>query len=325
MGDASQEEIVAAITGAEFGQIEERRGMSNERAGGGAAAATADLEVEPEEPRNDILRRFVQGDLAELRVVLVLAVIWAIFYLQEERFLSSVNLTNLVLQATAVGLVAIGVVLVLLLGEIDLSVGAVSGLCAAIMAVLAEKEGWSPYLAIAAGVACGTAIGFFQGSIFTRFGIPSFVVTLAGLLAWPGFQLEVLGETGTVNITDPKITGLTNTFYSDTVGWIIGILAIAAFAGFGVAGTAAPRAGGPAVPPISTLVIRIVLVAVAVLVAIWVLNDDRGVPLAALILVGFVLFFFYITTKTTFGRHIFAVGGNAEAARRAGINVRRCA
>ena len=111
--------------------------------GGGAAAATADLEVEPEEPRNDILRRFVQGDLA-LQVVLVLAVIWAIFYLQEERFLSSVNLTNLVLQATAVGLVAIGVVLVLLLGEIDLSVGAVSGLCAAIMAVLMRKEGWSP-------------------------------------------------------------------------------------------------------------------------------------------------------------------------------------
>ena len=93
-------------------------------------------------------------------------------------------------------------------------------------------------------MACGTAIGFFQGSIFTRFGIASFVVTLAGL-SWPGFQLEVLGETGTVNITDPKITGLTNTFYSDTVGWIIGILAIAAFAGFKVAGTAAPR-GGPA-------------------------------------------------------------------------------
>jgi D-xylose transport system permease protein len=291
--------------------------------GGGAAAATADLEVEPEEPRNDILRRFVQGDLAELRVVLVLAVIWAIFYSQEERFLSSVNLTNLVLQATAVGLVAVGVVLVLLLGEIDLSVGAVSGLCAAIMAVLAEKEGWSPYLAIAAGVLCGTAIGLFQGSIFTRFGIASFVVTLAGLLAWPGAQLEVLGETGTVNITDPKITGLTNTFYSDTVGWIFAILAIAAFAGLGLMARQRRLREDLPVPPISTLVIRIVLVAVAVLAAIWVLNDDRGLPLAVLILLGFVLLFFFITTKTTFGRHIFAVGGNAEAARRAGINVQR--
>ena len=177
--------------------------------GGGAAAATPEIDVE--QPRADLFRRFVAGDLAGLRVVLALALIWLIFYAQEERFLSSVNLSNLVLQMTAVGLVSIGVVLVLLLGEIDLSVGAVSGLCAAVMAVLSVKEGWSPYLAIAAGVLTGTAIGLFQGFWFTRFGIPSFVVTLAGLLAWPGFQLEVLGETGTVNITDPKITGLTIT------------------------------------------------------------------------------------------------------------------
>jgi D-xylose transport system permease protein len=290
---------------------------------GGGAAATTPVEVEPEQPRRDVLRRFIQGDLAELRVVLVLAVIWLIFYVQEDRFLSSVNLTNLVLQATAVGLVAVGVVLVLLLGEIDLSVGAVSGLCAAIMAVLAEKEGWSPYLAIAAAVLAGTAIGLFQGSVFTRFGIPSFVVTLAGLLAWPGAQLEVLGETGTVNITDPKITGLTSTFYSDTVGWIVALLGIGAFAAFSLLGRQRRVREGLPAPPLSTLVIRIALVAVAVLVATWVLNDDRGLPLAVLILLGFVLFFYYVTTKTTFGRHIYAVGGNAEAARRAGIGVQR--
>jgi D-xylose transport system permease protein len=296
--------------------------MSAQAGGGGAAAATADVEVE-QPPRLDLVRRFIQGDLAELRVVLILAVIWVIFYVQEDRFLSSVNLTNLVLQATAVGLVAIGVTLVLLLGEIDLSVGAVSGLCASIMAVLAEKEGWSPFLAIAAGVLAGTAIGLFQGSVFTRFAIPSFVVTLAGLLAWPGAQLEVLGETGTVNITDSKITGLTSTFYSDTVGWIFALIAIAAFAALTLLGRQRRvRAGLPA-PPLSTLVIRIGLVAAAVLVAIWVLNDDRGLPLAVLILLGFVLLFFYITTRTTFGRHIFAVGGNAEAARRAGISVTR--
>jgi D-xylose transport system permease protein len=289
--------------------------------GGGAAAATAD--VEPAQPRLDLVRRFVQGDLAELRVVIVLAVIWLIFYVQEDRFLSSVNLTNLVLQATAVGLVAIGVVLVLLLGEIDLSVGAVSGLTSAIMAVLVEKEGVSPYLAIAAAVLAGTAIGLFQGSIFTRFGIPSFVVTLAGLLAWPGAQLEVLGETGTVNITDTKIIGLTSTFYSDTVGWIFAFLAIGLFAALSLFGRQKRLREGLPAPPLSTLVIRIVLVAVAVLIAIWVLNDDRGLPLAVLILVGFVLFFYFITTKTTFGRHIYAVGGNAEAARRAGIGVNR--
>src|ERR687896_1126538 len=216
--------------------------------GGGAAAATADTEMEP--PRADLLRRFIQGDLAELRVVLVLAVIWAIFYTQEERFLSSVNLTNLVLQATAVGLVAVGVTLVLLLGEIDLSVGAVSGLCAAIMAVLIEQEGWSPYLGIAAGVLAGTAIGLFQGSVFTRFAIPSFVVTLAGLLAWPGAQLEGLGTTGTVNITDPKVTGLTSTFYSDTVGWAIGLAAIAIYAALALRGRQKRVKEGLSGPPL---------------------------------------------------------------------------
>ncbi|HEX6582953.1 MAG TPA: hypothetical protein VF056_05055, partial [Thermoleophilaceae bacterium] len=283
------------------------------------ADATVDEDVEVRSPQLELLRRFVAGDLAELRVVIALAVIWAIFYIQEPTFLSSANLSNLVLQMTAVGLVSIGVVLVLLLGEIDLSVGAVSGLCAAIMAVLSVKEGWSPYLAIAAGVLAGTAIGLFQGSVFTRFAVPSFVVTLAGLLAWPGAQLEVLGETGTVNITDPKITGLTNTFYSDTVGWIMGVAAIAIYAVLALRGRQRRVGQGLSAPPLGLLLMRIGLVTVAVLVAIWVLNDDRGVPLAALILVGFCLFFFYLTTRTKFGRHIFAVGGNAEAARRAGI------
>ena len=287
------------------------------------ADATVDEDVEVRSPRVELLRRFIAGDLAELRVVLALGLIWLIFYLQEPRFLSSVNLSNLVLQTTAVGLVSIGIVLVLLLGEIDLSVGAVSGLCAAIVAVLNVKHGWSPYLAIAAGVLAGTAIGLFQGSVFTRFAVPSFVVTLAGLLAWPGAMLEVLGETGTVNINDPKILGLTNTFYSDTVGWILALVAIGAYATMALRGRQKRVSEGLSAPQLGLVVLRIGLVAVAVLVAVWVLNDDRGVPLAALILVGFCLLFFYLTTRTTFGRHIFAVGGNAEAARRAGIHVTR--
>ncbi len=289
--------------------------------GGTAAAASADVEVEA--PQLGLLRRFVAGDLAALRVLLVLAVIWVIFYLQEDRFLSSVNLTNLVLQITAIGLVSVGVVLVLLLGEIDLSVGAVSGLCAAIMAVLAVQKGWSPYLAIAAAVLAGTAIGLFQGFMFTRFGIPSFVVTLAGLLAWQGAQLEVLGETGTINLTEPTITGLTSTFYSDTVGWIFAFVAIAVYAAVALLGRQRRIRQGIKAQPLGSVVLRIGLVSVAILIAIWVLNDDRGLPLAALILLGFIVVFSYITTKTTFGRHIFAVGGNAEAARRAGISVTR--
>jgi D-xylose transport system permease protein len=124
-----------------------------------------------------------------------------------------------------------------------------------------------------------------------------------------------------VNVTNSKVTGLTSTFYSDTVGWIVAILAIGAFAGFTLLSRQRRIGAGLQAPPLGTLVLRIILVAAAVLVATWILNDDRGLPLAALILVGFVLLFFYITTRTTFGRHIFAVGGNAEAARRAGINV----
>ncbi|HEX5896669.1 MAG TPA: hypothetical protein VFY47_10110 [Thermoleophilaceae bacterium] len=287
------------------------------------ADATVDEDAEVRSPGFDLLRRFVAGDLAELRVVLALAVIWLVFYIQEPRFMSSVNLSNLVLQMTAVGLVSIGVVLVLLLGEIDLSVGAVSGLAAAIMAVLNVKHGWSPYLAIGAAVAAGLAIGLFQGAVFTRFAVPSFVVTLAGLLAWPGAQLKVLGETGTVNINDPKILGLTNTFYSDTVGWILALVGIAVYAALALRARQSRVSEGLSAPQLGLVVLRIGLVTIAALIAVWVLNDDRGVPLAALILVGFCLFFFYITTRTTFGRHIFAVGGNAEAARRAGIGVNR--
>jgi len=287
------------------------------------AAATADsVEVE-KAPRADFFRRFVQGDLGELRVIIGLVVIWAIFQVQEDRFLTATNLTNLVLQITGVALISVGVVLVLLLGEIDLSVGAVSGLCAAVMAVLSVKNGWSPFLAIAAGVLAGTAIGFFQGAIYTRFGIPSFVVTLAGLLGWQGLHLDVLGETGTINITDEKIVGLTGTFYSDFFGWTLAIVAIAAFALIGFMGRQRRVSADLPAAPLSQLVVRTVIVAVVVIAVVSVFNADRGVPLAALILVGFVLLFQYMTTRTRFGRHIYAVGGNAEAARRAGIHVTR--
>jgi D-xylose transport system permease protein len=289
--------------------------------GPGAAAAVADDVDAGGMGVKDFFQRFVRGDLAEVRVLLVIALIWVIFQSQESRFLTAINLTNLVLQITAVGLISVGVVLVLLLGEIDLSVGAVSGLCASIMAVLNVKHGWSPYTAIAAGVVAGVAIGTLQGFLFTRFGLPSFVVTLAGLLTWQGAQLKVLGETGTVNITDPKITGLTGTFYSDMVGWIIAAVCIAAFALVSLGGRRARVKAGLPAGPIVGLVVRVGIVAGAIIATVAVLNSDRGVPLAALILVGFVVFFQYVTTRTRFGRYIYAVGGNAEAARRAGISV----
>jgi D-xylose transport system permease protein len=296
--------------------------MSPDGQGAAAAAVGDEVEVTAMSPR-EFLRRFVRGDLAEVRVILAIALIWIIFQVQESRFLTAINLTNLVLQITAVGLISVGIVFVLLLGEIDLSVGAVSGLCSSIMAVLSVKHGWNPYLAIAAGVAAGTAIGFAQGSMFTRFGIPSFVVTLSGLLIWQGAQLKVLGETGTVNITDSKITGLTGTFYGDTVGWIIAAVCIAAFVLVNLGGRRRRSASGLPAPPLVNLLVKIGVVSAAIIAAVAILNSDRGVPLAALILVGFVVAFQYVATRTRFGRHVYAVGGNAEAARRAGISVNR--
>jgi D-xylose transport system permease protein len=285
-------------------------------------AAPAPSEPEPS-PRQEALRRFVQGDLASLRVVIGLAVIWLIFQSQNDRFLSAVNLTNLMLQITATGLISVGVVYVLLLGEIDLSVGAVSGLAAAIMAVLNAQHGWNPYLAIAAGILAGTTIGLLQGFLFTRFGIPSFVVTLAGLLAWQGALLQVLGSTGSINITDPKITGLANIFYSDTVGWIFGAVVIGVYLGVTLYSFRRRRERGLDPGNFAVTMLRVVVVAAIVIAAVAVLNSDRGVPLAVLILLAFVAGMDYVAKRTKFGRHVFAVGGNPEAARRAGIHVTR--
>ena len=261
--------------------------------------------------------------LGSLRVFIVLALIWVIFQTQNSNFLSSFNLTNLVLQIAAVGMISIGITLILLLGEIDLSVGAVSGLAAAVMAVLNVKHGWGPIPAIAAGLGVGFAIGIVNGFFVTQFGIPSFVVTLAGLLAWQGALLRVLGDTGTVNITDEKITGLTSTFYGDAFSWILAALVIAAYAASGFGERVKRSRAGLAPPSFAAFVARTVAVAIGTIGAVAVLTSDRGLPLAGLILVTFCALFVFITERTTWGRHLFAVGGNDEAARRSGIPVRR--
>jgi D-xylose transport system permease protein len=287
-----------------------------------ATAAAAQKESLPTSGK-DFLNRIRTGDLGSLRVLVLLAIVWAIFQSQESRFLSSTNIVNLSLQITAVALISVGVVLVLLLGEIDLSVGAVSGLCSAIVAVLSVKHGWGPVPAILAGLAAGAAIGCFQGVIATRFGIPTFVVTLAGLLIWQGCQLKVLGETGTVNLNPGLLTDLAGKFLSDSVGWIVAIACVAYFAVITLIGYRRRVASGLSAPPIALIVIRIAAVAVAGLLFVYVVNQDRGVPVAVLILLAFVSAFDFMTRRTRFGRHIYAVGGNAEAARRAGIAVFR--
>jgi D-xylose transport system permease protein len=261
--------------------------------------------------------------LGPVRVFLVLALIWTVFQSQNDRFLTAFNLTNLVLQIAGVGLISIGITLILLLGEIDLSVGAVSGLCAAVMAVLNVKHGWDPVPAIAAALAVGAAIGALNGFFVTRFEIPSFVVTLAGLLAWQGLQLEVLGDTGTVNLNDETIVGLANTFYSDSFGWILAVVVIAAYGASGILERLRRGRAGLAPPSLRNFVIRWIVVAAGTIATVAVLNADRGIPLAGLILVGACALLVFVTTRTVWGRHVYAVGGNAEAARRAGIPVAR--
>jgi D-xylose transport system permease protein len=290
----------------------------------GTAAATADeTTVRDSFSPVEVMRRIGRGELGEIRVLVGIAVIWTIFQLANDRFLSAVNLSNLTLQIAAVATISIGVVLVLLLGEIDLSVGAVSGLAASVMAVLAVKEGLSPALALVAGLLVGTLIGLFNGFMVTTFGIPSFVVTLAGLLGWQGAQLAVLGDTGSVNLPPSIITDLTGTFFDPGVGWLIGIAAIAAYAASLFLGRRKRLSAGLEAPPVSVLALKLALVAAAIVAAIAILNEDRGVPLAALIVVVLMVMFTFITERTRYGRHIFAVGGNEEAARRAGIRVNR--
>src|ERR687891_1607290 len=286
-------------------------------------AATAGPELGPRRSPLDAARRVFQGDLVSVRVILAIAVIWIIFQAENDRFLSAVNLTNLILQITAVGLISVGVVFVLLLGEIDLSVGAVSGVTSALMAVLNVQHGWDPYLAIAAAVILGLAIGLLQGALFSSFGVPSFIITLAGLLAWQGLLLYVLGDAGSVNVTDGKIVGLANHFYSDAAGWVFAAVVIVAYAGTALWSLRSRRAAGLADTDAAGPIARIVVVAAATIAIVAVLNAARGVPLAVLILVAFVAGMQYVATRTVFGRHVFAVGGNAEAARRAGIRIRR--
>jgi D-xylose transport system permease protein len=267
------------------------------------------------------LAALARGDLAWVRVVIGIAVIWTIFQIANDRFLSAINLSNLTLQIAAVATISIGVVLVLLLGEIDLSIGAVSGLAAGVMAVETVQHGVAPVVGILLALLVGVAIGAFNGFIVTSFGVPSFVVTLAGLLAFQGALLWVLGDTGSVNLPPSIITDLTTTFFSNAVGWILGIAAIVVFAGSLLLARRRRERAGLGVSPLVYLVVKLVLVAAAILGAIAILNADRGVPLAVVIVVVLMVLFTFITERTRYGRHLFAVGGNEEAARRAGIRV----
>jgi D-xylose transport system permease protein len=287
----------------------------------GSFAADTRHETTLRDEANHYLNRLRGGDMGSLPAILGLVVLYIVFGLANERFLSMLNQANLIIQAGSICVLAMGLVFVLLLGEIDLSVGSVSGFTAAIMAVLNVKSGWAPVPAMGVAILAGLGIGALQGFWVTKLRVPSFVVTLAGLLAWQGALLYVLGSTGTVNITSSTITGLTSTFFGPVASWAIAGAAIAAYVATVAIDRARRRAAGLRTTSLQVVGARVVALVVVVVAATAMFGRDRGVPLATLILVGFVVAFDVMTRRTRFGRHIFAVGGNEEAARRAGISV----
>jgi len=268
--------------------------------------------------------RLELADLSSLPIVIGLCAIWLIFWLANDKFLSPLNLTNLMLQIAALGTLATGIFVVLLLGEIDLSAGIVSGLCAAVMAVLNVKLGVPGPLAVLAGMLIGSLIGLFQGLLITRLRIPSFIVTLAGMIGWQGALLWVLGSTGTLNLRDSFITGIAGTFFKEMiVGFAIGAALVIGYAAVLFLDRSRRLAARLPAASVQFLAARITIVAAIVSSALMIFYADRGLPLAVVIFVGLVILIDWLTKRTVYGRHIFAVGGHAESARRAGIQVDR--
>ena len=256
-----------------------------------------------------------------LPVMLALAVIWLWFGITEPAFLSPRNIYFLFMQSAVVGTLAVGLTVVLLLGEIDLSTAAVAGVCAALLAVLL-LDGTPAPLAILAAIALGVTLGLAQGAMVVFVGIPSFVVTLAGLLGLQGLMLKILGIQGAINMRDPLVRGLTTISLPPAWGWALGIACALAFATFALRDQMHRRARGLETDNVAALWGRIAFIAILVLAAVGTLNSYRGVPLLVVVLMGLTAVLGWITTSTPFGRSLFAVGGNAETARRAGMNVR---
>ena len=272
------------------------------------------------------------ADIGSLPVLLGLVLIAAVFQYANSNFLTPLNLTNLLVQVSAVGTISVGIVLVLLIGEIDLSAGAVSGFGAGVMAVLAVKVGLPTWIALLAGVGCGAAIGLLHGWWLAKLRVPSFVVTLAGLLGWQGALLYVLGDTGTINLTDPLIAGLTNDRLPVLVGWVVGAVAILVYVLLKIRQRRQKKAAGLPAQSVWAITGSVLMITLPLVGAVALMSINRnpnlevpveGIPYGVMIFVAIIVCFDFITQRTRFGRYIFAVGGNAEAARRAGINVDR--
>ncbi|HEX8856140.1 MAG TPA: hypothetical protein VF752_11110 [Thermoleophilaceae bacterium] len=282
-------------------------------------------------PGGESLRDYVQrwwagirqGDLGSLTIVIGLIIIAIVFQSQNSNFLTAGNFVNLIVQAAAITCIAMGIVFVLLLGEIDLSVGYVSGVAGVIVALLTFPDGNQlatfPTLLLALGA--GVAIGLLQGVIIAKIGVPSFVVTLAGLLGWNGVVLLLIGDRGTVIIQNSFFEGFANNFVPEATAWIVAIAGVAVYAGGLLWERYQRTKAGLGHAPDVLILLRVGALAAALLIVVYVAYQDRGIPYVFLVLAGVYIVLTYVLNRTTFGRHVYAVGGNAEAARRAGINV----
>ena len=263
------------------------------------------------------------GELGALPIVVGIVIIAIYFQSRNSNFLTAGNFVNLIAQASPVIVIGMGVVFVLLLGEIDLSIGYVSGIGGVVAATLLVPDGnqTSTAVALIAALGAGAAIGLLQGFWFAKIGVPSFVVTLAGLLAWNGVVLQIIGNSGTIVIQDKVINGLANDYMSNTLALAVLIVSVAGFVLQQVLTVRArSRAGLPNVPW-TLIILKILVVAGAGLFVVLWADSDRGLPYVTLLMLVAYVFWSFILNRTRFGRHVYAVGGNAEAARRAGINV----
>ncbi|MEU4080619.1 ABC transporter permease [Streptomyces venezuelae] len=299
---------------------------SQEPAPGAVPAVDARLLVREEGVKgyvDEFRRKMRSGELGSLPVVLAVIIIWTVFGSLNSTFLSAQNLSDLSQQIVGTGMIAVGIVFVLLLGEIDLSVGSVSGLCAAIFAVLNVLNGMNEWLALLVAIAGGAAVGLIQGFFFAKVGVPAFVVTLAGNLAWNGLMLQVLGTSGTVNIPGESIVSkLYSTIYhSPAAAYVTAAVGVGLFLAASLLDAQRRRAARVPFRPVAEIVLRTVVIAALAFAAAYILNQYQGLPLALLIFLILLVLLDFVLRRTTYGRRIFAVGGNIEGARRAGISV----
>jgi D-xylose transport system permease protein len=265
------------------------------------------------------------GDVGSLPVIVGLILIAVFFNLKNDQFLTAGNFTNLMTQMAGVTTIAIGVVFVLLLGEIDLSIGYVSGIAGVVVAELQVPDGsWEikGVFAIVIAVVVTALIGLFQGSFVAIIGVPSFVVTLAGLLFWQGAIQQIIGGAGVIVIEDSTINNVANYFFSNTAGYLIATVGVGLYALTTLLGVVSRRRHGIRTDNLIIVAVKLLGLAAIAYGAVYWANQERGFPLVFVIVIILLIFWTWVAERTTFGRHVYAVGGNAEAARRAGINVR---